>query len=73
MAFLFLSKKNSFGGNSSTVMGVSSSPKIHPASGIPLVDCRGVTEMMGLLICLDDFPRVTTEAGLLGGLGISTS
>jgi hypothetical protein len=48
-------------------MGANSSPKIQLASGIPFVDCRGVTETMGLLTCLDDFLGVTTEVGSLGG------
>jgi hypothetical protein len=29
--------------------------------------------MMGLPTCLDDFPGVTTEVGLLGGLEVSAS
>jgi hypothetical protein len=73
MAFLLLSKKNSFEGNSSTIMGVSSSSKIHPALGVPFMYYRGVIEMMGLPISLDGFSRVTTVAGLFDGLGISAS
>jgi hypothetical protein len=54
-------------------MGISSSPKIHPASGVPFVNCRGVIEAMGLLISLDGFSGITTVSGLLDGLGISAS
>jgi hypothetical protein len=54
-------------------MGGISSPKIHPTSGTPFVDCRGVTEMMGLSIFLDDFPVVTTEVGFLVEFGVSAS
>jgi hypothetical protein len=54
-------------------MANTSSPKIHPASGTPFVDCSGVTEKMGLPIYLDDFLGVTTEVGLLVGLGVSAS
>jgi hypothetical protein len=72
-SFLFLSNNNSFRSSSSTDMGVNSSPKIQPASGIPFVDCKGVIEMMGLLTCLDDFLGLTTEVGSLGGSEISAS
>jgi hypothetical protein len=61
----FLSKKNSLGGNSSTEMGVSSSLKIHPASGFPFVNCKGVIEAMGLSISLNDCFGIASVAGLL--------
>ena len=65
MAFLFLSKKKLFEGNSSTIIGVSSSLKIHPASGVPFVNCREVIEAMGLSISLDGFYGITIVPGLL--------
>jgi hypothetical protein len=46
-------------------MGVSSLPKIHPASGVPFVNCRGVIEAMGLPISLDGFSRIKTSPGFL--------
>jgi hypothetical protein len=66
MAFLFLSKKNSLGGRSSIEIGVSSSLKIHPSSGFPFVNCKGVTIAIGLLIGLDVCFGVTSVTGSFG-------
>jgi hypothetical protein len=63
MAFLFLSKKKLLGG-SSTEMGVSSSLKIHPASGFPFVNCKGVIIEIRLSISLDGCFRVTSLTSL---------
>jgi len=46
-------------------MGVSSSLKIHPTSGFPFVNCKGVIEAMGLPISLDDCFKIASVAGFL--------
>jgi hypothetical protein len=58
-----LLKKKSLGGNSSTEIGVRSSLNIVPASGFPLVDCKGVTNGMGLSISMDVCFMVASVTG----------
>jgi hypothetical protein len=46
-------------------MGASSSLKIHPASGFPFVNFKGVIIAIGLSISLDDCLGVASVVGLL--------
>jgi hypothetical protein len=66
MTFLFLSKKNSLGGNSSTKMGIGSVLKIHPSSGFPFVNCKGVMIAIKLSIFLDVFWGVASVTNSFG-------
>ena len=58
MAFLFLLKMNSLGGNYSIEIGVRSSLNIISTSVFPFVNCKGVTDAMGLPISLNDYVMV---------------
>jgi hypothetical protein len=66
MTFLFFSKKNLLRDSSSAEIGVSSSLKIHPSSGFPFVNCKGVTIAIRLSICLDVCFRVNSVTGSFG-------
>ena len=46
-------------------MGISSSLKIHPTSGFPFVNCKGVIEVMGLPISLNGYFGIASVDGLL--------
>jgi hypothetical protein len=54
-------------------MGLNSSLNIHPYSIFPYVDCKGVIEVMGSVICFDDLAGVLTGLCLFGGSGVFIS
>jgi hypothetical protein len=66
-AFLFLLKKKSLGGNYSIEIGVKSFLNIIPALGFPFVDCKGVTDGMGLPISLDACVMIASMTGSFDG------
>jgi hypothetical protein len=73
MAFLFLLKKKSEGGISSSEMGVRSLTKIISELGFPRLDCRGVNDVMGVPISVDYCCSVVFEVpagvdGVEGGI-----
>jgi hypothetical protein len=66
MSLLFLLKKKSEGDISFAEIGVRSSINMTSTFGFPLLDCKGVNDIMGISISVDGCCYVVLVAGLPG-------
>jgi hypothetical protein len=66
MDLCFLLKKKSEGGISSDEIGVRSLTRMISELGFMKLDCRGVNDVIGVLISVDCYCSVVLVAGVVG-------